>query len=68
MFFYGFFNTANLKSNDAAFRKMLKEVFPNISKRTLDLVIPRIPRGNKDFILFHLLLKHLIKGTFLGFL
>ncbi|XP_065679404.1 voltage-dependent P/Q-type calcium channel subunit alpha-1A isoform X2 [Hydra vulgaris] len=38
---------ANLKSNDLALRKMLKSEFPNISKRTLDLVIPRNPRDSK---------------------
>lgn len=36
---------ANIKSNDQALRKMLKETWPNISKRTLDLVIPRTPRN-----------------------
>ena len=39
------YSSANLKSNEQAFRKMLKQEFPNISKRTLDLVIPRAPRG-----------------------
>ncbi|XP_047138402.1 probable voltage-dependent N-type calcium channel subunit alpha-1B isoform X2 [Hydra vulgaris] len=37
---------ANLKSNDQECRKTLKEVFPSISKRTLDLVIPRTPRNS----------------------
>nr|XP_047138461.1 voltage-dependent R-type calcium channel subunit alpha-1E isoform X2 [Hydra vulgaris] len=39
---------ANLKSNDVAFRQMLKKEFPNISKRTLDLIIPRTPKDNKQ--------------------
>jgi len=40
---------ANLKSNDQAFRKMLKgkEHFPNITKRTLDEIIPRKPRNSQ---------------------
>ncbi|XP_047138400.2 probable voltage-dependent N-type calcium channel subunit alpha-1B isoform X2 [Hydra vulgaris] len=38
----------NLKSNDMEFRKMLKMEFPNITKRTLDLVIPRTPKNCKE--------------------
>ncbi|XP_065655750.1 probable voltage-dependent N-type calcium channel subunit alpha-1B isoform X5 [Hydra vulgaris] len=37
---------ANLKSNELAFRKMLKREFPNISKRTTDLIIPRTPKDS----------------------
>ena len=42
---------ANLRKTDLVFKKKLKETWPKISKRTLDLVIPRIPKS-----MFHLIL------------
>jgi len=38
---------ANLKSNDEALRKLLKKTWPKITKRTLDLIIPRTPRNSQ---------------------
>ena len=52
-FTFSLYSLANLKSNEQAFRKMLKLEFPNISKRTLDLVIPRAPRGKFKNIYFN---------------
>jgi len=40
-----FFFADNLHSNDVDLRSMLKRVWPNITKKTLDRVVPKRPQG-----------------------
>lgn len=42
------FHLDNLHSNDMELRLMLKRVWPNITKKTLDKVIPKRPQGIKS--------------------
>lgn len=43
------FFTDNLYSNDMELRLLLKRVWPNITKKTLDRVIPKRPQGMAYF-------------------
>ena len=41
----------NLYSNDMELRLLLKSVWPNITKKTLDRVIPKRPQGKSRLLI-----------------
>ena len=56
------FISDNLQSNDMEMREMLKRVWPKITKKTLDRVIPKRPKGDQtmyfvNFIIVFFLLE-----------